>query len=142
MTTTEEMRSAIDRRIEEYLASKDPAVEWVRVAVRTYHFLPLYLGWLSTLGIRPDGTWVRWDHEDDPTSIKPLSNAYLQRMALCQGRRKYAELSVLLPPRPESAHTCEVCGGTGELRGPSEMICHCGGIGWVIPDEDPGAPTG
>jgi hypothetical protein len=142
VTITEEMRSAIDRRIEEYLSSEDPRLEWVRAAAREHTFLPLYVGWLSTLGIRPDGSWVRWDHEDDPTSIKPLSNLFLQRMALCEGRKKFPELGVLLPQRPASAHTCEVCGGTGELRGPPEVICHCGGIGWVIPGEDTGAGIG
>ena len=136
------MRSAIGRRIQEYLASEDPAVDWVRAAVREHEFLPLYVGWLSTLGIRPNGSWVRWDHEDDPTPIKPLANLFLQRMALCEGTKKYPELSVLLPPRPESAHTCEVCGGTGDVRGHPKMICQCGGIGWVIPGEDTGAGIG
>lgn len=139
---TGETRSAVEKRIEEFLASDDPAFRWLREAVREHRFLPLYAGWLSALGLGPDGSFVRWDQEDDPRRVKKLSNAYLQRLAICQGARKYPELAVLIPQRPASAETCTACGGAGELRGLPQMICHCGGIGWIIPNEDEGAPTG
>ncbi len=137
-----QMRAAIEMRIEEFLASDDPALEWLRDAVREHGFLPLYAGWLSTLGLRPDGSFVRWDQEHDPETLKTLSSAYLQRLAICQGSRKYPELQPLVPQRPASAETCEVCAGAGALPDLSQMICHCGGAGWIIPNEDTGPPTG
>lgn len=142
MTPADGIRSAVEKRIGEFLASDDPALQWLRDAVREHGFLPLYAGWLSTLGLFPDGSFVRWDQEDDPQAIKKLSNAYLQRLAICQGARKYPELAALIPQRPASAETCSVCGGAGQLRGLPQMICHCGGVGWTIQDEDTGAATG
>jgi len=73
------MRAAIEKRIDEFLAADDPQVEWVKPAVRKHGFLPLYLGWVAALGIRPDGSFVRWDHEDDPETVKTLADAYWER---------------------------------------------------------------
>ena len=131
---------AIDRRIAEFLSSDDPRYDWLRPAVRRWTFLPLYLGWVSTLGIRPDRTLVRWDHEDDPDNIKLLPDGRLRRVALCQGVKTYPELTKLLPERPPSAVTCEHCGGTGQMR-VLNLICQCGGTGWCIPGEAHEPPT-
>jgi hypothetical protein len=142
MTPPDGIRSAIEARIEEFLASDDPRLTWLREAVREHGFLPLYVGWLSTLGLCPDGSFVRWDQEEDPQTMKTLSNAYLQRLAICQGARTYPELAALIPQRPASAETCSACGGAGDLRGLPQMICQCGGVGWILENEDTGAATG
>lgn len=134
------MRGAIETRIAEFLAAGDPKLKWVRPAVRRHAFLPLYVGWIATLGIRPDGSFVRWDHEDDDGSVKPLSDAYLQRLAICEGAKMYPELHALRPERPANAVTCDRCGGTGQIRGVPQIICECGGVGWLIPGE-PRSPT-
>ena len=136
------MRAAIEKRIEEFLAADDPKLEWMKPAIRKHTFLPLHVGWVAVLGIRPDGSLVRWDHEDDREAVKPLADAYWQRMAICQGMRKYPELGTLIPQRPASAQACEDCGGTGQVRGAPQVICQCGGIGWIIPNEEKGPSPG
>lgn len=128
------LAAAIERRIAQFLESDDPRYDWLRPAVRRWMFLPLYLGWVSTLGIRPDGTLVSWDHDDDPENLKLLVADRWQRLALCQGAQQYPELRALLPARPAHAVTCETCGGTGDCPVP-KLICHCGGMGWCIPGE-------
>jgi len=58
------LRSAIERRIQEYLADDDPQLQWAKAAVRKHGFLPLYVGWVAALGIRSDASMVRWDYEE------------------------------------------------------------------------------
>jgi hypothetical protein len=130
------MSRAIEIRIAEFLAGDDSRLDWVKPAVRQHGFLPLYIGWVAALGVRSDGSFVRLDHEDDRASVKPLRDAHLQRMAICQGAKKYPELHALLPERPASAQTCSVCGGSGQISGAPQLICECGGIGWIVLDED------
>ena len=117
--------SSIEQRLAEFLAEEDPKLDWVRRAARTHGFLPLYLGWVAVLGILPPYA---------------LTNAYLQRVALCRGMKKYPELRDLLPNCPHDARDCEPCAGTGTLAGLPHAICTCGGVGWIIPGEDRGAP--
>jgi len=136
------MSEAIQKRITEFLAADDPGLDWVRPAVRAHAFLPLYLGWVAALGVRPDGSFVRWDHENDPANVKLLSDAYWQRMALCQGAKKYPELRALLPERPGAALTCDACGGSGQMSAAPQVVCKCGGIGWIVPGEPRGPSPG
>jgi hypothetical protein len=136
------MSEAIERRITELLAADDPELDWLKPAVRAHGFLPLYLGWVAALGLRPDGSFIRWEHEDDPTNVKPLSDAYWQRMAVCQGAKKYPELRALLPERPSTALTCDSCGGSGQMSAAPHVVCSCGGVGWLIPGEPRGPSPG
>jgi len=129
------MREAIEKRIAEFLAGQDPKLMWMKPAVREHAFLPLYVGWIAALGLRPDGSFIRWDHEDDRTRVRPLTTAYWQRMAICQGAKKYPELGALLPDRPAIARTCEACGGSGQMSNVPQIVCDCGGVGWIIPSE-------
>ena len=133
---------AIEKRIAEFLATNDPKIEWIKVAVRAHAFLPLYVGWVATLGIRSDGSLVRWDHEDARSQMTRLVDAYWQRMAICYGAKKYPELRALTPARPSAALTCGLCGGTGEVVSDPRLVCRCGGVGWVIPGEEPGPSPG
>ena len=126
----------IDGWIADFLSSDDPKKKWLSEPVRAHWFLPLYVGWLSTIGLRPDGSFVRWDQEAVSPGLRPLSIRYWQRMAICQGAKTHPELAVLLPPRPAEAVTCSVCGGSGTIVGAPQLVCECGGAGWSIPTED------
>jgi hypothetical protein len=122
----------IESRILQFLAQEGSLLEWLKPAVREHGFLPLYVGWVATLGIRPDGSFVKYDTETDPEELSPLSAGFWQRVALCEGVKKYPELLPLLPERPPTAITCDRCGGSGGI-GDASFICHCGGIGWIVP---------
>lgn len=128
------MREAVERRIQDVLADGDPRFEWLRAAVREHGFLPLHIGWVTVLGLRPDGSWVRWDHEETPGTLRPFSDPYWERIALCNGAESYPELETLLPRRPTHAHDCRACSGTGLFAG-APITCACGGLGWMLPGE-------
>ena len=129
------MREAIERRIQEFLGDLNLGIAWVKPAVRGHGFLPLHFGWVAIIGIRPDGSFVRWDYEGDPTVVKALSDPWSERMAICQGAKKYPELAALLPPRPPKARECNSCRGNGTIDALPQVICRCGGVGWVVPGE-------
>jgi hypothetical protein len=105
-------------------------------AMRAYHFLPLYRGWMATLGIRPDLELVIWYSDEEPQRCERLEHPKLRRLAIAQGIKRYPELRPLRPARPDHATTCTVCNGTGTLVMPT-LVCVCGGIGWLIPGEPP-----
>lgn len=134
-----ELRDAIGGYIDEYLASEDEGTAWVRKAVREHVFLPVHVGWVAALGIRPDGTVVRWEHEDRPGEApRAEANPYWQRFVVAEGARKYPALGVLVPARPDHARDCSACGGTGELARTNdgvELLCQCGGLGWLLDGE-------
>jgi hypothetical protein len=136
------MRDVIERGIREYLGDPDPRFDWIKPAVRKHEFLPLYLGWVAVIGLRPDGSFVCWDHEEGPDVVKPLSDPYWERMALCEGAKKYPELASLVPSRPPEARDCEFCRGTGQIEGLPQVICGCGGLGWILPGELQGPSPG
>jgi hypothetical protein len=146
MSSAPSLSGEIEARIAEYLADDDPRLEWTKAKVREHDFLPLYLGWVAALGIRPDQSFVRWDYEITPERVGPLLEPFLQRLAICEGARKYPELGALLPERPAMALTCQgLCRGSGgriSMPGGTEVICECGGTGWVIPGETLGEATG
>ena len=128
-------RKLIETTIESVLESDDPGLAWLRRGVRQHGFLPLFLGWTEVLGIRPDGTLIRWRHEEAPSVVVDLVEPYWQRFARAQGASRYADLNTLLPQRSEGAADCDVCGGTGHLTGHPHIVCECGGVGWRILDE-------
>lgn len=123
-------------RIAEVLGSEDPGLAWLREGVRRHGFLPLHLGWTEVLGVLPDGKLVRWPHEDAPDSLEELVEPFWRRVALVQGARTYPNLGLKFPERPDGAADCLVCGGRGQFPARPEVICACGGTGWVLPEED------
>jgi len=133
---------AIEKRIAQWLEEDDRRYDRVRDAVRRFHFLPLYHRWTAVLGIRPDRSFVRWDYEDNREKVKPLEESYLQRLAVCEGAKRYPELRALIPPRPPEAIDCVACKGTGKVHKLPDVICECCGLGWLIPGEDRGPATG
>lgn len=121
--------SLIDRRIDVFLASPPEKLAWHVDVVQRERFLPLYIGWEETYGLRVDGQFVRWAHESEGRPVLPLAKDV--HVALCQGARRYPELAELIPPRPATADTCGDCRGVGCVRGQPHILCQCGGRGWL-----------
>ena len=90
--------------------------------------LPLHAGGNETLGIRPDGSLVRWTPGSD--EMLPIESPIDAAIALLLGAQRYSPLRPLLPVRPDGVADCVTCGGAGQIAGAPEFICECGGLGW------------
>jgi hypothetical protein len=52
--------------------------------------------------------------------------------ARAEGGRRFPTISGLAPVRDASARVCASCGGSGKLASvPEDIVCECGGVGWV-----------
>jgi len=126
----------IAARILAFGSEAPPERRWLLPFVEEFGALPLYLGWTETLGILPDGSLVRWSTESEYSGLRPVTNQADASVALVEGSRRYPELAHLIPKRPAHATTCTACAGTGRAPVPSgELICACGGTGWVTSNE-------
>jgi len=78
-----------------------------------------------------------WDREDD---TREETEPRLCRMVLFRASLLYTALAPFVPRRPDQAHDCPHCGGTGKVKGIPEdvaesLVCYCGGIGWLLRGE-------
>ena len=130
----------------------DPAS--ARNAVRRTTVLPALEDWSAFGGISRGGEIV-WVNREPPFETRTVENARLKRIVLFEASRRYPTLQSLHPKRPPGARDCRDCGGSGrfslgidpekirignsERSGPEmedAIRCRCGGLGWVIDDED------
>jgi hypothetical protein len=132
---TAEERDFILAKVANFKAEAPEELRWQLKYVQTHQALPLFLGWTETLGIRADGALVRWSTEGDWPGVREFDDRTWINIALVEGAKTYPQLQRLVPRRPPSATTCETCCGSGTIRGPlgqvTEIICTCGGLGWI-----------
>lgn len=122
-------RAFIQERIDRFEDEAPEELLWLLPHVREHGALPLYVGWTETAGIRPNGELIRWSTEGWPGAFE-LGDVW-QKIALVKGSERYAQLRRLVPARPRDARDCETCKGSGRLPVHPEVICQCGGVGWV-----------
>lgn len=107
----------------------------LNVLSRDLGALPLRSTWNYLWALRPDGTvlWIVFLAHGQPAN--PETDPVARYVALERGSRKYPELAVLVPPRPEGLTSCDLCGGTGWVAESSAQhlptLClRCNGLGW------------
>lgn len=83
---------------------------------------------------------------DDLERSEVVEDARLRRIALYLGSLKYSELAPFVPDRPSEAVPCPHCHGAGGVAGlPQELdniVCYCGGLGWLAQGEAEQAARG
>ena len=125
----------ISDRITRFPEESTPELLWQLPFVREFNALPLFVGWTETLGIRADGSLVRWSTESEYSGAQPITKLVDVNLALVSAARRYPGLQHVIPSRPPHATTCTTCGGTGSPAIPSyDLVCSCGGAGWVVPE--------
>lgn len=134
------MRAAIERRIAEVLRSDDERLRVWWEPMMTRQALPIDIGWIASVALCADGTFLQRDDEDTG-AVTELVDPFWARMALCAGVRRYPELAPLLPSRPAAARDCENCAQVAVLAATMPSLqCTCGGLGWLLPGEPPHHP--
>jgi hypothetical protein len=117
-------------RIRAFDSESSERLRWLSPYVTQFEALPLYIGWLETVGLRPDGSVLRWSTEGEYEGWRAVDDPLLLRASLVEGAKRYPALEPLIPTRPEGARTCETCGGLGHIPQIPQVICACGGVGW------------
>jgi hypothetical protein len=91
---------------------------------------PVYADWCASYSLdaagRPitsaNGSWRDGEVVRDPV---------LRNCILAQASIRYPELAYIRPVRGADDPPCKSCGGTGKLQVAADVICPCGGLGWV-----------
>ncbi len=132
---TPEQSRVICKLIDEFVDHPPDKLGWQVPFVREQHALPLYIGWTETTAITSTGDIVIWSTEKDVRFIEEISRQ-LFHASLMEGVKRYSNVEFLIPPRPHEAVTCDACFGTGRIphKGLENLICICGGVGWLAPD--------
>ena len=107
--------------------------------------LPITLNFSSCYAIRPSGEVILLDFDENDVYglIEMELDPRIRALVLCQGAKRYPELKELKPERPERAHECPTCNGTGvdpinQTLGfdKESIVCYCGGLGWLPKNDD------
>ena len=121
---------------EPYLIKFDDPLDLRRLAAEL-NVLPMFLDFGGCYGIRPNGEIVSFSW-DEPYKLDVENDPRIWNIVLFQGAKKYPELKELIPTRPPDAVECSDCKGTGIFQGlaehgivPQNIVCYCGGIGWL-----------
>lgn len=97
-----------------------------------FEVIPLLFDWGGFIGMGSTGRFLSVSVERS-VRVTPLLCPRFQDYAIFSGLRFYPELAPLLPERPVDASNCKDCGGTGKFWLAGNIVCPCGGLGW-IPD--------
>lgn len=111
------------------------SIEW-EGAFRERGLLPVWADWVGAFGLTPDHDVVYIEHggRADP---QPVAEPHLRHVTLFNASRRYPDLARLAPERAPEDPTCPSCGGTGVVRqldgrpAPDNIVCFCGGMGWL-----------
>ena len=134
---TEDEFAYIAARVESFASEAPAEWPWQDAFARQFEALPLFLGWTETLGIRPDGSLVRWSTEGEYPGVRPIDRQVDVNLALIHGSRRHPKLLRLVPRPPSDAIVCAQCHGKGRIDVSDDpLVCACGGAGWVVPGEE------
>ncbi len=131
-----EIAARIASRIAAFPVEAPETIRWLAPYVAEFAALPMFLGWIETIGIRPDGELVRWSTEGDYPGTLPVDDRSGVLTALVSGADRYPELRPLLPVRGPDAIDCP-CRAIPLIVSGKVGCAECGGIGWL---PAPGAP--
>ena len=142
MTLPAHLENAVKDRLRAFLADTSPDPLGLRAVVAKFGALPLITDMGGCYALRLDGEVVSFAW-DEPHGLAVVDDERLRNTALNQGSQRYPELAPLVPARPAEAIDCRSCGGTGivafEGRSlPNNVICFCGGLGWIPADSSRG----
>jgi len=126
-------RETLERLLSEHLSSESRSDAAVR-----HHVLPLMDDFMGCWALTMSGELAFVLHEE-PDAIELVRDHAVEaigtNVALAQGSRRYAALASIRPRRPSDATPCTSCDGSGHIPDtPDNIICACGGLGWLPPE--------
>jgi hypothetical protein len=121
-------------RLQEYMANPEHDALNLRQLAARFEALPLCVDWEKCWALRPDGQVVVFMHEGEDPQLRAEEDTRMKNVALFQGSLTYPEIQSLVPDRPADASDCPFCAAKGLDNAHLEsqnIICYCGGLGWV-----------
>lgn len=121
-------------RLQEYLADPEHDALNLRAFASRFAALPLCVDWEKCWAIRADGQIVVFTHEGNDPQPREEDDRRMLNVVLFQGSLTYPELGALVPERPADASDCPFCVVKGiepQSLQSRNIICYCGGLGWV-----------
>lgn len=125
MTTPQEAARALALNQYQHKLSALPEL------ARATNCLPIFVDWTAFLGLGANGECLWVDHDESPGQLEPVSD--LQQLSVLVARAHLVPgLEDLAPRRPFGREDCSQCEGKGYVVvGTFEMVCRCGGLGWI-----------
>ena len=125
-----QIAAQIRSRIAAFPTEAPETLQWLSPYTKQFGALPLYPGWIETIGIRPDGEIVCWSTEGDFAGTRPVDERSWVLLALVAGAERYSELRPLLPVRGPDAVDC-LCRAVPIVVSGQVRCGRCGGLGWL-----------
>ena len=128
----------VERALQKYLAAPGDASREVHSAARRHGVLPLWSDMGGCLVLRPDGEILTfgWDTPGQLEDVSSeLDDRQLVHAARVHAASHFPDIDGLRPVKPHDAVVCPGCHGAGRLPDvPENVVCMCGGAGWMPPD--------
>jgi hypothetical protein len=129
-------RTVLEAELARFLAEPFGPPQAHTAAAR-HQVLPLFNDFMGCWALDMDGRLVfcAWGAIETvaPVSDHPVDAAG-SNAALALGSRHFPALAAIRPARPSDAVTCTTCDGSGRLaEWPENVVCACGGLGWLPP---------
>ena len=130
-------RDVLEAELARYLASASKEPPAAYAGSERHRVLPLFNDFMGCWALDMSGRLVffTWDapEELEPVSERPV-DAVGANAALALGSVRFPALAAIRPVRPADALPCTTCDGTGRLVDvPENVVCACGGLGWLPP---------
>lgn len=134
MITETTLSEQIAERLKKYINDSSHDALNLRALAARFEALPLCVDWENCWALRPDGQVVVFLHGSNDAQLQIEDDQRLVNLALYQGSITYPEIKALVPSRPAQAKDCPYCAEKGIDPNSLEdqnIICYCGGMGWV-----------
>jgi hypothetical protein len=130
-------REVLETELGRYLAAGSSDHPKAHAGAARHRVLPLFNDFVGCWALDMSGRLVffPWEapEELDLVSDNPV-DAIGTNVALAVGSARFPALAMIRPVRSADAVPCTSCDGTGRLVGaPDNVICACGGLGWLPP---------
>src|SRR2546422_1799116 len=132
MKSSTEVEAKLRAALKAFLASNAPDPLDLRKIAAARQVLPVLRGWEALGAVRLDGTPVEVSYEP-PYRISEVKERAMVLGLLGHCAAKFPDLAELRPARPADARKYPLCGGTRRTKTPSDDICLCAGLGWLVP---------
>jgi hypothetical protein len=127
----------LEGELSRYLASGPTEPQAAYLGAARHRVLPLFNDFMGCWALDMAGRLVffAWEEPDmlEPVTDSPV-DAIGANAALALGSVRFPALAGIRPVRPADAVPCTSCDGAGRLTGvPDNVVCACGGLGWLPP---------